>query len=157
TRDFGCGRAVPEPSALSPTPSTGNNGRDRRAIMAGSLRRRGPSAAKGDWRRHPDSDPGVRGLQTLALPLGYAAIQLSANGLARRRFVAGYSAGYYFQAHHLSLDHRIRDAAIALRRRDRRVTPATVEGRRDYRPCPPTSKRTCAAACARGPLDARAQ
>ena len=26
------------------------------------------------WRRHPDSSRGIRVLQTLALPLGYAAI-----------------------------------------------------------------------------------
>src|SRR2546421_8740280 len=58
----------------------------------------------GIWRRHPDSNRGIRVLQTLALPLGYAAIHMSANGLAVRRFFAGYSAGYRFQAHHLSLD-----------------------------------------------------
>ena len=29
--------------------------------------------ARGSWRRHPDSNRGIRVLQTLALPLGYAA------------------------------------------------------------------------------------
>ena len=52
------------------------------------------AACTGIWRRHPDSNRGIRVLQTLALPLGYAAIPLSTNGLPVRRHFAGYSAVY---------------------------------------------------------------
>ena len=82
----------------------------------------------GIWRRHPDSNRGIRVLQTLALPLGYAAIHMSVNGLAVRPHFAGYSAGYRSQTHHLGPDHRIRDAAVTLGRRDRRVPQQVLKG-----------------------------
>jgi len=37
-------------------------------------------------------------LQTLALPLGYAAIRLSPNGLAGRRLAAGYRSQAHLSA-----------------------------------------------------------
>src|SRR6059036_203113 len=43
-----------------------------------------PDYAQGSWRRHPDSNRGIRVLQTLALPLGYAAAkQLKGGDLYR--------------------------------------------------------------------------
>ena len=52
------------------------------------------------WRRHPDSDRGIKVLQTFALPLGYGALKNGAVDEARTRDlhlgkVALYQLSYY--------------------------------------------------------------
>ena len=65
---------------------------DQSGFRGGAVSRVTRTARGGrSWRRHPDSNRGIRVLQTLALPLGYAAILLSANRLLRGRFTAGYN------------------------------------------------------------------
>jgi hypothetical protein len=48
--------------------------------------------ARRRWRRHPDSNRGIRVLQTLALPLGYAAILLLLLHLVTQQFLEGRQA-----------------------------------------------------------------
>ena len=85
----------------------------------------------------PCTDRGIRVLQTLALPLGYAAIPLLANSIRLARDLAGYSTGYRFQPHHPGPDHRVGDAPVALRGRDGRVTQEQLKGGQTTAPVNP--------------------
>ena len=67
-------------------------------------------------------------LQTLALPLGYAAIHLSANGFVRRPPRTGYTGGYTTHPLDLSADHIVGDSAVPLRGHDRAVTQELLKG-----------------------------
>ena len=67
-------------AGLAPRVPQGIPWKDFRSIERGA-----GLAPSMNWRRHPDSNRGIRVLQPLALPLGYAAIRLNASRIEPAR------------------------------------------------------------------------
>jgi len=123
TMSYELKRQVVEKLIEGVTIRTVGEGADRDTLVSVTYRFSVPDPSIG-----PHTNRGIRVLQTLALPLGYAAIPLLANCFRCGRVVAGYRTGYRFQPHHLCAHHRVRDAPVALRRHDRRVTQQLLKG-----------------------------